>query len=101
MNSRYRRIVTGVVLFCLCAASWAGDVFIFSHADHDHTGESCPVCAHMKSASDSIRRLLEGLVKSAGSIQAILSLSVAMFLVRFFGGIKHQTLITAKVRLND
>jgi hypothetical protein len=55
----------------------------------------------MKSASDSIRRLLEGLVKSAGSIQAILSLSVAMFLVRFFGGIKHQTLITAKVRLND
>jgi hypothetical protein len=55
----------------------------------------------MKSASDSIRRLLEGLVKSDGSIQAILPLSVAMLFLRFFGGVKHQTLVTAKVRLNN
>ncbi|MDR1622672.1 MAG: hypothetical protein LBS00_09890 [Synergistaceae bacterium] len=78
MSSKYRRIVTGVVLFCLCATPLAGEYFIFSHADHDHTGDTCPVCAHMKSASDSIRRLLDGLVKSTGLIQAILSLLASM-----------------------
>jgi hypothetical protein len=102
MNLKYRRIAIGFILFCVFTASLADGLFVFLHAGHDHTGESCPVCAQMKSASDALRRLLEGSLKPAGPADpAILSFSAPSFLLKFSENIKRQTLITAKVRLND
>jgi hypothetical protein len=84
------------------AASLADGFFVFLHAGHDHTGENCPACAQMKGASDTLRRLLDGLPRPAALVDhAIPPLSAPIFLSKFYGNIEHQTLITAKVRLND
>ena len=102
MNTKYRRIMVLGISFCLLAAFLADDVFVLLHAGHDHTGEACHVCAQMKGASDAFRRLLEELLKPAAlPCHALLSLSVTLFLLRSFDGVRCETLITKKVRLND
>jgi hypothetical protein len=102
INMKYRRMLTGIVLLCILTASLEAGFFVLLHAGHEHTGEACPICAQAKDAADALRRLLDGLLKPAGLVeQASLLLSVSIFLLRFSDNIKHQTLITAKVRLND
>jgi hypothetical protein len=99
MNTRYRRIAALGIFFCVFAGFLAGEVFILAHADHDHTGEACPTCAQMEDVADVLRRLSEGL-PVAPAHQALLSLSVSLFLFLFFNN-TCETLVTRKVRLND
>ncbi|MDR1622028.1 MAG: hypothetical protein LBS00_06620 [Synergistaceae bacterium] len=103
MNLRYRRFVTGAVLFGFFTMSLTDGLFSFLYAEHDHTGEACPICAQMKAASDAVRRLLNGLSASATSVRrhSFLPFSVSMFLAKFSDDTRHQTPITVKVRLND
>jgi hypothetical protein len=102
MHRKYRRIVIGFILFCVFAASLADGFFVFLYAGHDHTGEACPVCAQIKSTSDALRRLLSELMKPAAPAgRTILLFSAALVLLKFSENIQRQTLITAKIRLND
>jgi hypothetical protein len=98
---RYRGIVAWIVFFCVLAGLLTGEALLIIHADHGCTGEACPICAQMKGASDVLRRILEGLLKAvAQNHQGLPLLSASMFLLIFFR-MREQTLITAKVRLND
>jgi hypothetical protein len=100
MNTRYGRIAALWVSIGVLTALFTGEAFVLLYADHDHTGEACPTCAQMKDVADVLRRLLEGL--PVGPVRhSFLLLFVSTFLLKFFGNIRHQTLITRKVRLND
>jgi hypothetical protein len=104
MNVIHRRIVTGVIslcILCILAAFLEAGFFAFLHAGHDCTGETCPVCAQMKDASDALRRLLDGSLQPASLHRVFSSLFVSMFLLKSFGDARHQTPVTKKVRLND
>jgi hypothetical protein len=87
--------------FCIFAAFLLGAFFAFTHADHDCSGEDCPVCAQMKDAFDALNRLLMGLRPSAAICPLLLSLSVAKFLREAYRVRAQHTLVTEKIRLND
>jgi hypothetical protein len=102
MDTRYRRIAASGISLCILAAFLTGEGFILLYADHDHTGETCPVCAQMEVVSDAVRRLSDGPLRPAALLcQSLLPLSVSMFLSKFSGNTRNRTLITTKVRLND
>ena len=88
-------MVLALVLLVLISASC-----LIAEADHDCTGEDCPVCACLLRFENVLRRLGAG----ADARTAILQLSVrfAVLLLLLTSGVfKPSTPVLRKVRLND
>ena len=68
-----RRVLAGFVCAGLILALLASSLFIFVEADHDCSGESCGVCAHLA----EVRAFLRGMARLG-----IAALTVAAFLRR-------------------
>ncbi|ENZ05313.1 hypothetical protein [Enterocloster clostridioformis] len=74
-------------------------LFIVEEADHDCTGENCPVCACIHQAEQTLKQLGTGVAEAAAPApimaQFVLTLACVFLIVPF------TTLVKQKVRLND
>jgi hypothetical protein len=73
--------------------------FIAVHADHDCTGEDCPICACIQQCENTIRGIGSGITVGAAVIVPVLIL----LLIISFGvpSFQRDTPVSAKVRLNN
>lgn len=75
-------------------------VFFIAHeADHDCTGEDCPVCALIQMCEDSLRHLVNGAPAAAAAVLCISLILVMQFCMN--DGIIISTPVSRKTRLNN
>lgn len=96
-NSKMRLAATllaaSMLLFVLLS------VFFIAHeADHDCSGDGCPVCALIQMCEDNIRQLGNGAVATAVA-EVLVFLSLAMSVLTVLA-IKESTPVSRKTRLN-
>lgn len=84
-----------VVLLFLLASAW----FIAHEADHDCTGEDCPVCALIRISENNLRQLGSGAPAAAAAVSFILI--IMMIQPGTDGGITISTPVSRKTRLNN
>lgn len=73
--------------------------FIMKEADHDCTGENCPVCACIHQVEDTLQQLGTGRVEAEDFLPAIEMFTLALACAFLF--VPCTSLISQKVRLND
>ncbi len=75
-------------------------VFFIAHeADHDCSGDGCPVCALIQMCEDNIRQLGSGTAASA-AVSVLVFLTLAMPVFTAFA-INVSTPVSRKIRLNN
>lgn len=73
--------------------------FIAAHADHDCTGEDCPICACIQQCENTIRGIGSSITaESAVIIPVLISLLIISLGVPSF---QRDTPVSAKIRLNN
>lgn len=89
--------------FLICTvfllAAFFSLLFIVGEADHDCTGEDCPVCACIHQTEQTLRQLGAG-----AAVTAVSAPVIARFvstLVCVFPIVPCATLVRQKIRLND
>ncbi len=73
--------------------------FIAVHADHDCTGEDCPICASIQHCENAIRGIGSGVTAVSAVIVPVL---ISLLLIS--GGValfQFDTPVSTKVRLNN
>ncbi|MDR3255969.1 MAG: hypothetical protein LBT31_10430 [Synergistaceae bacterium] len=104
MVSRLKKTKPVALIFtsiCLVLSFVHAAIFIVVHADHDCTGEACHVCASLKCAKDTLKRLVAAL-----PLISVVSPSCVSFFVLYGFFEKYyvnweSTPVQARVRLND
>lgn len=84
-------MVLAVVLF--------SPFFIAAHADHDCTGEDCPICEFMHQCENTVRGIGSGITAEANAIMPVITAIMLMSLC--VSSFQHDTPVSRKVRLND
>ena len=93
---RSAAFLLGVLLLSVMLLSAA---FLAAEADHDCTGEDCPVCACMQLCERTLHNLSDG-----AALQAAVVVSVIFALVSGslpFPGFSRETPVSRKIRLNN
>lgn len=72
--------------------------FIVHEADHDCSGDDCPVCMLIQIYEDNIRQVGSGDAASATGILVFLALTMPVFMAF---SVRTSTLISNKIRLNN
>ena len=99
MHTKKQKILASIICMAFVAAALFSMLFIIKEADHDCTGDNCPICACIHQAEQTLKQLGTGNaadeLPSAGSFSDItLLFPVVLFL-------PCVSLISQKVRLND
>ncbi len=92
-------VAAGIMAFMLVLVMLFSSFFIAVHADHDCTGEDCPICACIQQCQNTIRTIGSGVMAVAS---VVLPLSIVLFFIS--SGVlsfQHDTPVSTKVRLND
>ncbi|MDR0644034.1 MAG: hypothetical protein LBG05_03825 [Treponema sp.] len=66
MVNLQNRVWLIILTACLALTAVRAEIFIFTHLDHDHTGETCPICLQIEMARCLLEKL--GRVGSAASL---------------------------------
>ena len=98
-NLRSKRIFAGIIVMLMLIGSMFS-IFIIAHeADHDCTGEDCPICASIAQVENLFQQI--GEVKASDALTAIpLVLLVLSVHVRV-PLIMQETPVSTKVRMNN
>ena len=98
-DSNRIRITAGMMAFMLLFIMLFSSFFIAAHADHDCTGEDCPVCAFIQQCENNIRGAGGGITYiSVVILPVFLSfLLISADILSFQWG----TPVSTKVRLNN
>ena len=98
-NSNRIRITAGIMAVMMLVVMFVSSFFIAAHADHDCTGEDCPICACIHQCENTIRGAGSDItVMSAVIIPVLISLLLMSFGVPSF---QWDTPVSVKVRLNN
>ncbi len=93
------RIAAFVMAVMMLVIMLFSSLFIAAHADHDCTGEDCPVCACIQQCENTIQGMGSGIsFMSAEMLPVFLLLLLISFVVPSF---RQDTPVSAKVRLNN
>lgn len=94
-----KRIAAGIMGLVMLIIVLFSAFFIAAEADHDCTGEDCPICACIGQCENMLRGIGDGTAAPLSAvIPVLLILFFAALLVAEFS---QETLITKKVRLNN
>jgi len=99
-NRNYQKVtavIISAVLFCLITAA---SVFIVLHADHDCTGEDCPVCDSIRQAESLFRMTGDG-AAAADTGTVTVCPAAAGIVLSFLPLTVLLTLVRQKVRMNN
>ncbi len=98
----FRQKRVGAVLVCavLLLAVFFSSVLMAHEAEHDCTGEDCPVCQAI-AMSGSFLRLVAAAILSFVFLLGLLNAKRPGFASRIFDILVLGTLVSWKIRLND
>ncbi len=94
-----RRIAAGVMGLMMLAAVLFSSLYIAVEADHDCTGEDCPVCACVRQCENTLRSAGEGFRACPAVLIPFLSVLSAAALS--LAAASFATPVSRKVRLNN
>lgn len=102
MNSRKtqrRRILASAVCLIFIALIFLSAAFIIYEADHDCTGDNCPICACIQSAGQTLKLLGSAAAASqlfsAGAFLTLVVLSLSLSVLT------SSTPVSQKIRMNN
>ena len=98
-TANVRRIAAGIMGLMMLIIVLFSAFLIAAEADHDCTGEDCPICACIGLCENMLRGIGDG--KAAQLSADIPVLFILFFSTLFVAELPQETLITKKVRLNN
>lgn len=99
MYTKKQKILTSVICAVFIVVTFFSIFFIVKEADHDCTGENCPICACIHQAEETLQQLGAGTVGAEDFLPAIEMAALALACAFLF--VPCTSLISQKVRLND
>lgn len=100
MYTKKQRSVAAVICIAFILVTLFSVLFIAKEANHDCSGESCPICEQLAQAEHTLKRLGSGTAE-AGAVTAFV---FVCFMCLSFGSVHegaHITPVTQKVRMNN
>ncbi len=94
-----RRIAAGIMAFLMLFIMLFSSFFIAIEADHDCTGEDCPICACIAQCENTLHQIGDGITVQIAVIIPVLFMLILAFL--FTVDVSQETLVSRKVRLNN
>ncbi len=94
-----RRIAAGIMMLMMLVAVPFSAFYIVAEADHDCTGEDCPICACMRQCENMLHRTGLGTVQQDVFVVPFILAPLAVVLD--VCAISRDTLVSKKVRLNN
>ncbi len=99
MATRDRRITAGIMAVIMLFSLLFSVLFIAVEADHDCTGDDCPICACIQECGNTLRGFTR---RTAVRISVVITvLFVLHIAVLFTEALSQETLVIRKVRLNN
>ncbi|MCR4667888.1 MAG: hypothetical protein K5774_00760 [Clostridia bacterium] len=94
-----KRTTAAVIGLALLVAMLFSAFYIAEEADHDCTGEDCPVCACIQICENTLHRLGDGSTFLLRILAAVFFVVLVAAVIP--AAVSRGTLITRKVRMND
>ncbi len=95
----HKRIAAGIMGTLMLFIMLFSAFYIVAEADHDCTGEDCPICDCIQQCENTLHQIGDGIASKAAVIIPIVFLLVSIFL--FAALFPKETLVSRKVRLNN
>ena len=99
MDKKAQRILAGFTCAAFVIVAFFSLLFIAKEANHDCTGEDCPVCACIHQAEQTLKQIGTGSSETAGAFAPQFPLVVAFLCLPLF--VPVVSLISQKVRMNN
>lgn len=98
-TTKAKRIAAGIMGIMMLVIVLFSAFYIAAEANHDCTGEDCPICACIQQCENTLRGVGDG---TATELSAVIPVFVILFFAAYFvAELPQETLITRKVRLNN
>lgn len=98
-TAKLKRIAAGIIGVVMLIIVLSSAFLIAAEADHDCTGEDCPICACIQQCENILHGFGDG---TAAQLSAIIPVLFILHNVTLFAVVLPQeTLISRKVRLNN
>ena len=94
-----KRLAAGIIAFLMLFIMLFSASFIAIEADHDCTGEECPICACIAQCENTLHQIGDGVAVQAAVIVPVVFMLILAFLLET--DFPKETLISRKVRLNN
>lgn len=98
---KHKRIGAFLAAFLVTAVLLLSGLFIITHAEHDCTGEDCPVCAEIAACASAIHLLTEAV--GTGAVLIFAYIIALKLLTSYTAGLylRPVSLVSLKTRLDD
>lgn len=99
--SKHKRICAFVTAFLVTAVLLLSGLFIVTHAEHECTGEDCPVCAELQACAATIRLITEA--AGTGAVVIFAYMITQKLLLSYQSGLylRPVSLVSLKIRLDN
>ncbi len=98
-SQHLKAVEAGIMAAMMLLVMFLSSFFIAEHADHDCTGEDCPICACIQQCENNIRGIGSGITATSAVIIPVLF--VLHIISYFASSLQDATPVSAKVRLNN
>ncbi len=92
------RITAGIMGLMMLVVVVFSAFYIAAEADHDCSGEDCPICACIHHCENTLRGFCSGIAQISAVAPVFLILPAAAFGI---AAVSQDTLVSRKVRLNN
>ena len=99
MTGKKKKCIAAIICILFVFVTFASLFYIVKEADHESTGENCPICACVHQAHQTLKNLGTGTIIWSGTIFTIL-FTLCVFM-QYVCMILNTSLVSQKVRLND
>ena len=98
-TAKAKRIAAGIMGIMLLVIVLFSSFYLAAEADHDCTGEDCPICACIQKCENTLRGIGDGTAIQSAAVIPVLF--ILLFSVLFVAEFSRETLVSRKVRLNN
>lgn len=99
MHTKKQRTLAFIICMAFIVTVLFSILFIVKEANHDCTGDKCPICSCIHQAEQTLKQLGTGATAKVLSVNDSFFIMTPLFFVIFL--IPCASLISQKVRLND
>lgn len=99
MHTKKKRTLAFIICMAFIVTALFSILFIVKEANHNCTGDKCPICSCIHQAEQTLKQLGTGATAKVLSVNGSFFIITPLFLFILF--IPCISLISQKVRLND